>query len=59
MTRELKEKLSSNTIPQINIVDFSEKEARQELSFLIQKKEEISKRKEVDWQHLNSFVIKR
>lgn len=58
MTEELKKIFEQGKAPKMRVVDYSTAEKRKELKALIQKQREILKRREVNWQRLNSFVIK-
>jgi hypothetical protein len=59
MTQELQDILSGKRTLEMQVVDYSTPEKKEELKKLWEKSKNILKRKEVDWQELNSFVIKR
>lgn len=59
MNKELKDILSGKTELKMEVVDYSTPKKQKELKALMKKKQDILKRKEVDWQRLNSFVISK
>ena len=58
MTKELNEIFAGKKIPRVTVVDYSKPEERAQLQHLVLRRKEILKRKEIDWQKVNSFVIK-
>jgi hypothetical protein len=57
MTKELIEIFEGKKIPEIRIVDYTTPEGKAKLKAVIATQEKILKRREVDWQQFNSFVI--
>jgi hypothetical protein len=59
MTQELIDILSGKRTLEMQVVDYSTPEKREELKELMEKQQSIMKRKKIDWQQLNLFIIER
>jgi hypothetical protein len=55
---ELGKIFKGHNIPQVKVVDFTTSEKERELKTVIKRQQEIRKRQEVNWQKLNSYIIK-
>lgn len=59
MTKEIQDILEGKKKITFKFVIYNTPERKRELKALIKAQKEVLERKEVDWQKLNTFVIKR
>ena len=57
MTQELRDIFAGKRVPTVRAVDYTGSR-KQELKNVIARQREILKLRDVDWQHLNTFVMK-
>ncbi|RPH33074.1 MAG: hypothetical protein EHM93_06555 [Bacteroidales bacterium] len=59
MTKEVQDILEGRKKITFKFVNYNTPERKEELKAVIKAQKEVLERKEVDWQKLNTFIIKR
>jgi len=57
MTQELREIFDGTRVPEVRIVDYTTPEGKEKLKAVINQQQAMRRRREVDWQRFNSFVV--